>query len=193
MIAIIPARSGSTRIPGKNIKPFYDRPIIAYSIQYAEQSGLYDEIYVSTDSAQIANVAAAHGASVIKRSPAMAQNEVGTQEVMRDALTQIGVVPEFCSCIYATSPLMSVDDLRRGMQMLINNRSMNYAFSVGTEPLQDAGQFYHGRSIAFIENRPLVSPYSIMVPIASERVCDINTPEDWAKAEKMFASLGRRE
>ena len=63
-IAIIPARGGSKRIPNKNIKTFFGKPIIAYAIEAAIKSGLYDEVIVSTDSKKIANVAIQYGAIV---------------------------------------------------------------------------------------------------------------------------------
>jgi N-acylneuraminate cytidylyltransferase len=62
-LAIIPARGGSKRIPRKNIKPFLDKPIIAYSIEAALKSGLFDEVMVSTDDEEIANIAKEYGAS----------------------------------------------------------------------------------------------------------------------------------
>ncbi|HPM13769.1 MAG TPA: pseudaminic acid cytidylyltransferase, partial [Bacteroidales bacterium] len=63
-IAIIPARGGSKRIPRKNIKPFHGKPIIAYSIEAALQSGLFTEVMVSTDDEEIAAIAKEHGATV---------------------------------------------------------------------------------------------------------------------------------
>ena len=63
-LCIIPARGGSKRIPRKNIKPFMGKPIIAYSIEAALNSGLFDEVMVSTDDEEIANVAKKFGASV---------------------------------------------------------------------------------------------------------------------------------
>ena len=63
-IAIIPARGGSKRIPRKNIKPFMGKPIIAYSIEAALQSGLFDEVMVSTDDEEIAEIACKYGAQV---------------------------------------------------------------------------------------------------------------------------------
>ena len=63
-VAIITARGGSKRIPGKNIKDFCGKPIIAYSIEAAIQSGLFDEVMVSTDSEEIADVARRYGANV---------------------------------------------------------------------------------------------------------------------------------
>ncbi|MFT5896788.1 MAG: pseudaminic acid cytidylyltransferase, partial [bacterium] len=63
-IAIIPARGGSKRIPGKNVKPFHGRPIISYAITAAVQSKLFDRIIVSTDCEKIAEVATEYGAEV---------------------------------------------------------------------------------------------------------------------------------
>ena len=63
-VAIIPARGGSKRIPRKNIKPFLDRPIISYVIQTAIESGCFDEVMVSTDDEEIAEIARQHGAEV---------------------------------------------------------------------------------------------------------------------------------
>ena len=63
-LAIIPARGGSKRIPGKNIKHFAGKPLIAYSIKAAQQSGLFEQIIVSTDIEEVADIARQFGASV---------------------------------------------------------------------------------------------------------------------------------
>lgn len=189
MIAIIPARGGSTRIPKKNIAEFHGKPLIAYSILTASISGLYDGIYVSTDDDDIAKIAWMYGAQIIQRSKAMSENDIGTQEVMRDALIHLNYKGEYATCIYATAPLMEAEDLRAGYQMLANNKAMDYAFSVGDQPLHDAGQFYHGKTEAFLGRRPLVGSDSIMVRIPPERVCDINTMYDMEKAKQMFLKL----
>lgn len=184
MIAIIPARGGSTRILGKNNKSFHGKPIIQYSIDTAERTGLFDRIVVSSDDPVMAT-----DAEFLKRPDALAQNEVGTQEVTRAALIQLGIADGYACCIYATAPLMTVEDLRRGLELLKSSRGLDYAFSVGTEPLQDAGQFYWGRVEAFLSGAPLVGPRSIMVPISADRVCDINVEDDWRRAELMYTAL----
>lgn len=188
-IAIIPARGGSRRIRGKNIRMFHQRPIIGYSIETAFASGLFREVWVSTDDAEIANVAEKEGASVLARESALAVDEVGTQEVTRAALLELNVTEGLACCIYATAPMMLPEDLRRGLQLLLSSRSLAYAFSVGTGPLCDAGQFYWGHVRSFLDRVPLVDQYSAMVPIDSARVCDINTEDDWRAAERMFAEL----
>lgn len=193
-IAIIPARGGSTRIPGKNIKDFHGQPIISYSIEKAFASGLFDRVIVSTDSPEIESVAIQWGAEVWRRSPEFGDNEVGTQAVVRECLMGIGhkFYDTIC-CIYATSPLMDVRDLTLGAAMLAQETDTTFVFSVGYPPLQDAGQFYWGRCMDFITSKPLVGRYTRLVHVAADRVCDINTPEDWARAEIMYTALETKE
>lgn len=187
-IAIIPARGGSQRIPRKNIRLFHGKPILAYSIETAQKSGLFDDVWVSTEDAEIGRIAIQCGARWQHRSTVGAEDGVGTQAVMAEALTDIGGIPELACCIYATAPLMTVEDLHRGLWLLKSHRGFQYAFSVGTNPLQDAGQFYWGWSQAFINGDDLHAN-AVMVPISSDRVCDINTEEDWLRAEQMYLAL----
>ena len=90
-IAIIPARGGSKRIPRKNIKPFMGKPIIAYSIEAALQSGLFDEVMVSTDDEEIATVARQYGASVPFFRSAETANDYATME---------NVIEEVLNCFH---------------------------------------------------------------------------------------------
>lgn len=188
-VAIIPARGGSTRIPGKNSKLFAGVPIIGHSIEAALLSGLFDDIYVSTDCDKIARIAENYNVHVLRRPAALAQDQIGTQEVMRDALGL--VVADMACCIYATTPLMYCADLKRGQEALFNNKDALFAFSVGTEPLQDAAQFYWGWPEAF-GVVPLFGEFSIMIPIDSARVCDINTADDWDRALIMWELLKQK-
>ena len=88
-IAIIPARGGSKRIPGKNVKAFCGKPMIAYSIQAALDSGVFDEIMVSTDSAEIAQTAVSYGANVpFLRSDKTADDFATTSEVLLEVIDQ---------------------------------------------------------------------------------------------------------
>lgn len=190
VIAIIPARGGSTRIPRKNIRLFHGAPIIVHSIRKAQSSGLFDRIVVSTDDDEIAAVALAQGIEVWKRGADYGRNEIGTQEVVRECLAglQIPTTAIVC-CIYATAPLMSVGDLIFGHRMLLKYPTDNYVFSVGENPLHDAGQFYWGHAINFLLRVPLISVKSRMIPVSWRRDCDINTEEDWRRAEEMFLKL----
>lgn len=189
MICIIPARGGSQRIPHKNRKLFHGKPIILYSIETAQKSGLFDEIIVSTDDPDIFEIAMAHGATGYMRPEHLAVDEIGTQAVAKDVLEQVDPKIYAACVIYPTAPLMSADDLKRGDLAMTYGSEMDYAFSVGTEPLSDAGQFYFGKAESFRRGLPLIDEFSLMIPINSKRVCDINTPEDWDRAEKMYGEL----
>jgi N-acylneuraminate cytidylyltransferase len=191
-VAIIPSRGGSRRIPGKNIRIFHGKPIIAYSIEAALRSSLFDEVFVSTDSDEIACVSEKYDAQVLMRSAALAADAIGTQTLithhMNFFFSQLESDTLVC-CIYATAPLMSVLDLELGRNMLKSEDAFDYAFSVNVDPLFDAGQFYWGTAFAYLHARPLISTRTCMVPIAANRVCDINTPKDWARAEQMYLEL----
>jgi pseudaminic acid cytidylyltransferase len=142
-LAVIPARGGSKRIPGKNIKPFGGRPMIAWSISAALESGCFDRIIVSTDAAEIAEVAKAHGAEVpFMRPPELSDDHTGTIPVIAHAIEWQNAhgdeATEVC-CIYATAPFITPADIRRGLQIL-RDSGADYAFSVTTYafPIQRA-------------------------------------------------------
>ena len=190
--ALIPAKGQSSRIPGKNTREFHGKPIIAYSIETAKASGLFDRVYVSTDDAGTAAIARQYGAAVLKRPEALTLDSVGTQDVVRfhaqDGDT-VGRAAYIC-CIYATAPLLEPLDLKEGL-MLLERYGADYAFSVGTEPLRDAGAYYWGTKIAFVQSKPLFGPDSLMVPLPEDRCVDINTMEDWQRAEHLYATRVR--
>ncbi|MEB3209502.1 MAG: pseudaminic acid cytidylyltransferase, partial [Synechococcus sp.] len=132
-LAIIPARGGSKRIPRKNIKPFCGKPMIAWSIEAARQSGCFDRIIVSTDDAEIADVARAHGAEIpFMRPPELSDDHTGTIPVIAHAIDWMhrnaGPV-ELCCCIYATALFVQAEDLQRGFNVL-QHSGADYAFSV---------------------------------------------------------------
>lgn len=185
-VAVIPARGGSVRVPLKNIKPFAGRPIIAYSIECAKDSGLFSRIIVSTDHPIIEKIALDLGAEVHRR--AKDDGFSGTQYVTKKVLEEMDVAAKYACCIYATAPLLLPRDLHAGFSSL-TQREAAFAFGVGTEPLRDAGAFYCGRLDAFLDQIPLIGPRSVMVPIPEGRVCDINTPEDFSRAEEMYRRL----
>jgi N-acylneuraminate cytidylyltransferase len=187
--AIIPARGGSNRIPRKNIRLFHGRPIIVYSIETALQSKLFDVVFVSTDDREITEIAESVGAMTIRRPAELADDATGTQAVAKHALQHLNARErDLACCIYPTAPLLAIEDLARGYRLLCEKKAA-FAFSIGTEPLHDAGQFYWGEARSFLNGVPLFGPDSIMVPIDKSRVCDINTEDDWQRAERMFAAL----
>ena len=190
VICIIPARGGSQRIPKKNIKLFHGKPILKYSIEAAKESQLFDRIYVSTDDEVIGDIAMDAGARMWKRKPSFAADCVGTQEVVQECVNGIRLMDsDVVCCLYATAPLMAVSDLADGYVLLNNGFNIDYVMSVGYPPLQDAAQFYWGMARCFKAGTPLISTRTRMIHVMENRVCDINTPEDWARAEKMYLEL----
>jgi N-acylneuraminate cytidylyltransferase len=120
-IAVIPARGGSRRIPRKNIRPFCGKPMIAWTIETAKASGLFEHVLVSTDDAEIGSVAVQWGAEYpFVRPPELADDHAGTSEVIahatRWALDRGWKLDAVC-CLYAT-PFLDVEDLVRGLALL---------------------------------------------------------------------------
>lgn len=221
-VAIIPARGGSKRIPRKNLKPFDGVPMIVRSIRTALDSGLFEQVVVSTDDAEIADVARANGAHVpFMRPVELADDFTGTAAVIAHALQQLPAF-EYACCVYATAPLLQTRFLRQGLELLEQYPDKSFAFSVtdfgfpvqraltldGQGALtalypefrntrsqdlpaafQDAGQFYWGRSEAWLRGEVLYSPASLPVILPRYLVQDIDTVEDWKRAEYLYAAL----
>ncbi|WP_236181630.1 MULTISPECIES: pseudaminic acid cytidylyltransferase [Pseudomonas] len=221
-VAIIPARGGSKRIPRKNLAPFDGVPMIVRSIRTALDSGLFEQVVVSTDDAEIADVARANGAHVPFIRPAeLADDFTGTAAVIVHALQQLPAF-EYACCVYATAPLLQARFLRQGFELLKRHPDKSFAFSVtdfgfpvqraltldgqgGLTALypefrntrsqdlpaafQDAGQFYWGRSEAWLGGEVLYSPVSLPVILPRYLVQDIDTVEDWKRAEYLYAAL----
>ena len=194
-LCVIPARGGSRRIPKKNIREFFGKPIIAYSIEAAKASGLFQYIVVSTDDEEIAAVAKEYGAWAIMRPPHLAKDEVGTREVTIETLNQVRhnttKNPDAVCCLYATAPMLSVDDLMRGYELLRLDRYV-HAISIGYPNLRDAAQFYWSDGWALTRTE-YFGPETVLVPVSADRICDINLEEDWSKAEKMYVALHERK
>jgi N-acylneuraminate cytidylyltransferase len=124
-LAIIPARGGSKRIPGKNIKEFLGKPIIAYSIEAALGSDLFDEVMVSTDDDIIAATAFKYGAKIpFLRSEKNADDFATTIDVIHEVLTNYKKEQkrefQFACCIYPTAPLMKMKHLHEGFVKMTN-------------------------------------------------------------------------
>jgi N-acylneuraminate cytidylyltransferase len=227
-IAVIPARGGSKRIPRKNIKPFYGKPMIAWSIEAAKASGLFDRIIVSTDDNEIAAVARQWGAEVpFMRPPSLADDHAGTAPVIAHATRwamDAGVDVDAVCCIYATAPFIQVTDLRQGLQELESGnweyvftatdfaapifRSFERVVEGGVQmffpehtltrsqdlpvALHDAAQFYWGRTSAWLEEKRVFDRHTMPLIIPRWRVQDIDTPEDWERAETLAPILIQR-
>ncbi len=126
-LAIIPARGGSKRIPRKNIKEFCGKPILAYSVEAALKSNLFDEVMVSTDDEEIAEVAKRYGASVpFYRSEKTANDYAILKDVMTEVLSMYkerGKEFDEVCCILSTAPFVTADDLQRAHKLMEENAS----------------------------------------------------------------------
>lgn len=124
-LAIITARGGSKRIPEKNIKEFCGKPIIAYSIEAALNSGLFDEVMVSTDSVKIAEIAREYGAEVpFMRSETTSGDFATTRDVLMEVITkyrELGKTFDYMCCIYPTAPFVTPEKLKEAMRTMKDN------------------------------------------------------------------------
>ena len=121
-LAIITARGGSKRIPKKNIREFCGKPILAYSIEAALESGLFDHVMVSTDSGEIAEIAKKYGAEVpFFRSETTSGDFATTNDVLAEVLAEyekLGMHFDVACCIYPTAPFVTAEKLKTAVEQL---------------------------------------------------------------------------
>ncbi len=227
-LAVIPARGGSKRIPRKNIKDFAGKPMIAYAIDAAHKSGIFDRIIVSTDDAEIARIAQERGAEVPFTRPAdLADDHTPTVPVIAHAIAEcraMGWPVATACCIYPGVPMIDPADIRRALDMLEAAGGQGYVFPVAPfpSPIQralrraedggvapfnpehvgtrtqdlepgyyDAGQFYIGGADAWLAGLSLhANGRAIVLP--EWRVVDIDTPDDWDRAEMFYQAFGAK-
>ncbi len=224
VVAVIPARGGSKRIPRKNIKDFHGKPLIAYSIEVALNSKLFDKVIVSTDDEEIASIAKAYGADVpFIRPKELSDDFTGTGDVVTHALGYLrdkGEMFDYACTIYATAPLLQEKYLIEGFEKLKNSTAV-YAFSVTSMPFpiqrtfkidehercemftpeyymtrsqdleeayQDAGQFYWTK-LNESSSETMFGKDSVPIVLPRHLVQDIDTVEDWKRAEIMYRVL----
>ena len=223
-VAIIPARGGSKRIPRKNIKNFFGKPLIAYSIEVAIKSNLFEKVIVSTDDEQIAKIAKQYGAVVpFIRPKELSDDFTGTVDVINHTIEYLenqGEHYDYICTLYATAPLLQEKYLIEGYKKLKNSDAIN-ALSATSMPFpiqrtfklnidgrcemftpeyymtrsqdleeayQDAGQFYWTK-LGEKSNEIMFGKDSIPIILPRYLVQDIDTLEDWKRAELMYQAL----
>lgn len=227
-VAIIPARGSSKRIPRKNVKDFCGKPIIAYSIEAALESELFDRVIVSTDDEEIASIAKKYGAEVpFMRPKELSDDFTPTIPVIAHAIERLQKTSpvDIACCIYATAPFIQSRFLKEAYTALIQNGSA-YSFSATSfafpiqraikldahrhvemfypehfntrsqdleEAYHDAGQFYFGDAQAWLEGKMVFSKESTAIILPRHLVQDIDTLEDWKRAEIMYKVLKEQE
>lgn len=139
-LCIIPARGGSKRIPRKNIKPFMGKPIIAYSIEAALNSGVFDEVMVSTDDEEIAGVARQYGASVpFLRSAETSNDYATTVDVLLEVVNKFkeqGENFDAICCLYSTAPFVTSDRLKEASSQISNSIDACFTIVQYSYPIQ---------------------------------------------------------
>lgn len=224
-VAIIPARGGSKRIIKKNVKLFFGKPIIAYSIENAIKSLLFDKVIVSTDDNEIARIAIEYGAEVpFMRPSELSDDFSGTHDVIGHAVKSLennGEEIRYVCCLYATAPLLKMNYLIKGYDLIksgkwesviaatkfsypifrsfekLENGSLKMFFPEHyssrsqdlSEAFHDAGQFYWANAKVWKDKPNRFSENSTIVELPNYLVQDIDTMEDWIRAENLFKLL----
>src|SRR5574344_586268 len=210
-VAIIPARGGSKRIPKKNIKLFHGKPLIAYSIEVALKSKLFSKVIVSTDDEEIAKIARIYGADVpFIRPKELSDDFTGTGAVVNHAIEFLKAQVEkidFVCTIYATAPFLQEKYLIEAYEKLKNSNAKS-AFKITKnercemfwsenfskrsqdleEAFQDAGQFYW-INLNVKSDDIIFGKDSIPIILPRYLVQDIDTQEDWTRAEFMYEAI----
>jgi len=119
IIAIIPARGGSKGIPRKNIIGFCGKPLIAWTIENAKESKLISNVYVSTDSEEIASISREYGAKIIQRPWKISGDEASSEEALKHALGEIGGKIDYVVFLQATSPFRDSEDIDNAIKKII--------------------------------------------------------------------------
>jgi len=221
IIALIPARSGSRRVPDKNIRVLGRHPLMAWSILVAVQSGLIDEVYVSTDSEAYGAIAEGYGARVIKRPVVLAGDDVGDFEVISHAMLHMPVGVELVVYLRPTTPfrhgylvdeairlmgLRGYDSLRSVHEM---GESAYKCFRIeggilkpfgGTDytdlPNQAVERTYHPNGYVDIVRADIVRGGSLWgagrYGFITPRTVEVDTVEDWEYAVWLAENRGVR-
>jgi pseudaminic acid cytidylyltransferase len=220
-IAVIPARGGSKRIPRKNIKEFSGRPMIAWAITSAIKSKLFDNVIVSTDDEEIADIARKWGAETPFTRPVELSDDITpTVPVIAHAVRfaiESGRDIEYACCIYPCVPFLQENDLVDAFNLMKkNNADFVYPVTEYAHPIQramrqlssgqmqfvnpeneltrtqdlektfhDSGQFYWGKSSAWLEQKKMHTD-GLGMSIPNWRVVDIDSMDDWKRAEDLF-------
>ena len=221
-IAIIPARGGSKRIARKNIRDFCGRPIIDYTIRTTHESDLFDQIIVSTDDDEIAEISKQSGAQIPFVRPAeLADDHTTTTEVIRHSINSLQLKSsDIVACIYPTAPFLLATDLQKAIDLLENNADTDFSIAAAPfnfpiqraftitdnklamcypehaetrsqdlqETFHDAGQFCIGKAQSWLQERSILETNIFPVVLPSFRVQDIDTEEDWLRAEMLWKS-----
>lgn len=210
-VAIIPARGGSKRLPRKNILDIGGKPMLSYPIDVAKQSGLFDEVIVSTEDAEIKEIASAAGANVMDRSEDLATDQSTADQVCIDVLKQLENKPDLFCMIYPTAIFIQADDLVRSEQQIKDGDVVMAVSSYPIHPYKalenkdgflkpvypvendqksqtypnwvaSNGTFYWAHTDKFLNNPTFFPDALVGYELPFNRGLDIDEPEDYERA-----------
>jgi hypothetical protein len=218
-IAIIPARQGSKRIKNKNIKLFFKKPIIYYTINTLKKSKIFDHIIVTSDSNKILNYCKKQGCNIlIKRSKDISDDQVTTHAAIKHALKKLEIKIENDDkifCIYPCNPLLQICDIKKSITILAKNKK-NYIFTASRNSNICTNYIFLNKlnKVIKVKNKTILNKNSyidagqfylahkktwkiysnihkngVCLEIPEWRAVDINYPSDWKKAEIIFSNL----
>ena len=220
-IAIIPARYNRKRIKKKNIKLFYSKPIIFWTIKKLIKSNFFDKIVVSSDSSLILALSKKFGADILlKRSKNLSGDKILTKNVIIDSIKKLikkNIYPKYICCVYPCNPFLNIRDIKKAFALLKNEKNkFIYPITKYSHPIQralkldkqlnispfilrninkrtqdlqdsyyDVGQFYWGYVDSW-NGKNSIHELSKGLVIPSWRSVDIDTTDDWHRAELMY-------
>lgn len=186
IIAVIPARGGSKRLPRKNIYPIFDKPMIAWAIESCQRSAYIDHVFVSTEDDEIASIAKEYAADVIDRPDSLASDMMPKMEVIRHAdswyQSEYNEAPDILVSVQANSPELNVSDIDAGIELLKKN-DLFEVISVGEDMVQNA-------SFRVIKQNCLHNTFlSAHLGVVVNECLDVHTLDDVIRIESQYKSV----
>lgn len=219
ILGFIPARGGSKRLPRKNIKLFLGEPIISYPIRYLKQLGI--EPIVSTEDAEIAEVAEHYGAHVVSRPLSLADDKSTTTQVLMDYIERNGFSPEYSLMLHATAVFATPNKIKQAMELIKDGNGVfpmvQYSYppqrgvkiengllkmvdeesyyhnTQDFDPIyHDVGQFYLLKTPDLLKERRLFLSQSVPMIVKESEAQDVDNEEDWKMAEIKYEIMNSR-
>ena len=211
-IAIIPAKKISRRLPKKNFRNFFGKPIIFWSINFLKKTKIFDKIVVSTDSDEIKKIAKKNRVDfIIDRPTKLCKDNVTTIEVIKHAINHLqtrNIKSKYFCCMYPAAPNTNYKDIILGFKLIKKiksgfifpctkkNNQKNKKLSIEViknikkktinNHFKDSGQFYFASSRTWLSSKKIIKLNSRIIPICSKGSIDINSYNDFMKAKKIF-------
>lgn len=218
-IAIIPARQGSKRIKNKNMKLFFKKPIIYYTINILKKSKIFDHIIVTSDSNKILNYCKKQDCDIlVKRSKDVSDDKATTHAAIKYTLKKLEIKiqnDDKFFCIYPCNPLLQIADIKKSIAILEKNKK-NYIFTVSKNSIKNLNSIFLNKlnKVKLVKNKTIINKNSyidagqfylayyktwmnysnihnngVCLEIPEWRALDINYTSDWKKAEIIFSYL----